>query len=91
MSLIFLWLETVELAVERVKTRVLLGGHDIPEETIRRRYERGLKNLFGLYIPISNAWSVRDTSDMRSIEIARYTETGGEIVFDTERWKTIKM
>jgi predicted ABC-type ATPase len=88
-SLIFLWLENVDLAIERVKERVRLGGHDIPEETIRRRFDRGIKNLFELYIPIVDSWSVRDTSE-RSVEIARYTRTNGEIVFDEERWKRIK-
>jgi len=89
-SLIFLWLESVELAIARVKERVRLGGHNIPEDTIRRRYERGLKNLFELYIPIVNAWSVRDTSFARSIEIARYNKTTGESIFDEELWTKIR-
>ena len=89
-SLVFLWLESVELAIERVRGRVRLGGHDIPEETIRRRYEPGLRNLFELYLPIVDAWSVRDTSFARSIEIARYTSETGEIVFDDERWTNIR-
>jgi len=89
-SLIFLWLENAELAVERVKERVRIGGHDIPEETIRRRYDRGLRNLFDLYVPVTGAWRVRDTSSERSIEIARYTEDAGEIIFDDERWKRIR-
>lgn len=89
-SLVFLWLEDVELAIERVKERVRMGGHHIPEDTIRRRYDRGLKNLFELYLPIANAWSVRDTSFAQSNEIARYTEETGEIIFDEERWKIIR-
>ena len=89
-SLIFLWLDNVDLAVERVRERVRVGGHDIPEETIRRRYDRGLKNLFELYIQLVNAWSVRDTSFAQSNEIARYTEEAGEIIFYQERWELIK-
>lgn len=88
-SLIFLWLDSVNLAVERVRERVRMGGHNIPEETIRRRYDRGLKNLFELYIPVANAWSVRDTSFAQSNEIARYTEETGEIIIDEERWQLI--
>jgi predicted ABC-type ATPase len=87
-SLIFLWLDEVELAIARVRARVSLGGHDIPAETIRRRYERGLKNLFELYFPVTDSWSVRDTSE-HSVEIARYTKNAGQIVFDEERWKRI--
>ncbi|HWY11598.1 MAG TPA: zeta toxin family protein [Bacteroidia bacterium] len=43
--LVFLWLESVKMAKERVKIRVEKGGHNIPLEIITRRYERGLKNF----------------------------------------------
>lgn len=89
-TLIFLYLESADLAVERVKERVRLGGHDIPEETIRRRYDRGLKNLFELYLPVVDVWSIRDTSFARTVEVARYTGETGEIIFDAERWKQIR-
>ena len=51
-SVIYFWLNTPELAIERVKTRVESGGHNIPEEVIRRRYTAGIRNLFNLYLPI---------------------------------------
>lgn len=89
-SLVFLWLDSADLAIERVRERVRMGGHNIPEETIRRRYDRGVRNLFELYIPVVDAWSVRDTSFAQSNEIARYTDESGEIIFDKERWKLIK-
>ena len=44
-TLIFFWLNDVNLAIKRVESRVLDGGHNIPEETIRRRYKKGLKKL----------------------------------------------
>ncbi len=47
--LIFLWLDSKELAIERVKQRVLEGGYNIPTETIVRRYSNGLKIFFLLY------------------------------------------
>ena len=89
-TLIFLWLQNAELAKERVNERVRLGGHDIPSDTIVRRYERGLRNLFTLYLPIADAWSVRNTSFAESVEIARYTEEGGEMILDEVLWKSIK-
>lgn len=49
--LIFFWLESPELAKSRVRKRVIEGGHDIPDDVIERRYVRGLKNLFALFIP----------------------------------------
>jgi predicted ABC-type ATPase len=60
--LVFLWLPSADSAVARVADRVLAGGHDVPEETIRRRYEAGLKNFFALYQPMANWWRVYDSS-----------------------------
>lgn len=51
-NLIFLWLPSPEFAIQRVAERVIQGGHNIPEPDIRRRYDRGLKNLFNVYLPI---------------------------------------
>ncbi|WP_255502106.1 zeta toxin family protein [Algoriphagus sp. AK58] len=48
-SLVFFWLESPELAIERVKKRVMEGGHHIPEGVVRRRYQRGIENLFNLF------------------------------------------
>jgi predicted ABC-type ATPase len=52
--LLFFWLKNPELAKERVKIRVSEGGHNIPEDVIERRYIRGIKNLFNIYLPIVN-------------------------------------
>ena len=46
--LFFVWVPSAEVSISRVRERVLLGGHGIPEETIRRRYQRGLENFFRL-------------------------------------------
>lgn len=89
-GLIFLWLENVDLAIQRVNTRVQVGGHSIPEETIRRRYERGIKNLFDLYLPITNSWRVFDASPIMPREIARCDDDDGETIFDPELWKRIR-
>ncbi len=61
-TLLYFWLNTPDLAVERVKMRVAAGGHNIPEATIRRRYEAGIHNLFELYLPISDYWLIADNS-----------------------------
>jgi predicted ABC-type ATPase len=52
--LIYFWLESIELAEQRVKARVKSGGHNIPEDVIKRRYYRGIKNLFNLYHELCN-------------------------------------
>lgn len=61
-TLVYFWLNSPELAIERVKTRVNSGGHNIPEETIRRRYIAGIQNLSKLYIPICDFWIIIDNS-----------------------------
>ena len=61
MTLIFLRLPSVEVAVSRVAERVRQGGHDIPAPTIRRRFDAGLRNLDALYKPLVDEWRVFDT------------------------------
>jgi predicted ABC-type ATPase len=60
--LIFLWMPSDDLSVERVKARVRAGGHDIPEETIRRRFKSGLELFFTLYKDIVDSWRLYDNS-----------------------------
>lgn len=67
--LVFLWLERVELAISRVKERVRLGGHSVPEETIRRRYQSGIKNFFNLYQPLLDYWKFYDNSQMNHLSV----------------------
>ena len=61
-SLFFLRLQSVELAISRVRQRVLAGGHGIPEHTIRRRFTAGLNNFDRLYKPAVSEWALYDNS-----------------------------
>ena len=61
-QLLFFWLESPEMACQRVAKRVSEGGHDIPVETIYRRYRLGLDNLFNIFIPIVDYWSIYDNN-----------------------------
>jgi len=60
--LLFLWLQSPDVAIGRVKERVRMGGHDVPEEVIRRRYHRGIYNFFEIYSPLADTWMVYDNS-----------------------------
>ena len=62
-TLLFFWLKNVDLAKERVKTRVKEGGHNIPEDIIERRYFKGIKNLFEIYLPIVDQALLFDNSE----------------------------
>jgi predicted ABC-type ATPase len=61
-TLLFFWLETIDLAIERVKTRVIEGGHNIETEVIKRRYINGIKNLFEIYLEIADEVLIFDNS-----------------------------
>lgn len=62
MHLVFLRLESVELALERVRVRVAQGGHNLPEDVIRRRFEQGRRNFGELYRPLVDSWQLYDNS-----------------------------
>jgi predicted ABC-type ATPase len=69
--LFFLWLPSADLAVERVATRVLQGGHTVPEDVVRRRFASGLRNLFHLYRSRLDAWWLYDARRLPPALIAR--------------------
>jgi hypothetical protein len=50
------------MAIERVAQRVAFGGHSIPDETIRRRFDRGWRNLRNHYIDAVDEWAIYDSS-----------------------------
>ncbi|HEY4151421.1 MAG TPA: zeta toxin family protein, partial [Chitinophagaceae bacterium] len=57
-TLLFIWLDSPETAIQRVADRVAEGGHNIPEDVIKRRYYRGIFNLMNLYMPICDRWII---------------------------------
>ncbi len=61
-QLLFFWLESPSVACERVKKRVAEGGHSIPIQTIHQRYHLGLKNLFEIFMPIVDYWTLYDNN-----------------------------
>lgn len=88
--LAYLWLHTPELAIERVKERVRQGGHDVPEETIRRRYERGLRNLLVLYRGLVDTWAIYDNSMVERPSLVAMGGEGGSVtIVDLALWERI--
>lgn len=61
-TIMYFWLNSPELAVQRVRDRVASGGHNIPEAVIRRRYVMGLQYFFNTYMPICDRWVLADNS-----------------------------
>jgi predicted ABC-type ATPase len=86
---LFFLLDSEELAISRVATRVKEGGHNIPEEVIRRRYKSGLKNFFNLFLPRVDNWLfVNNSGD--SYEIIAEGSMNEFTVNNVLQWKELK-
>lgn len=60
--LLFLSLPSEEIAIQRVASRVNLGGHDIPQPVVVRRFHAGLANFFQRYMPLVSTWKIYDNT-----------------------------
>lgn len=85
-SLYFLALDSADVAVARVAKRVREGGHDVPEEDVRRRFREGRRNFLGLYAPLADAWWLYDSSSPPPGLIARSAD-GAVTVDDAEAYR----
>ena len=86
--LIYLWLRSPEIAIARVQERVRAGGHDVPEETIQRRYKRGVENFFALYESLATSWSVYDHSLMNAPHCLAMKEAqAAPVIFEANLWR----
>ena len=88
-TLLYFWLNSPDLAIERVRARVEAGGHDIPEETIRRRYSTGIYYFFNLYAPICERWILTDNSQIPFRVIAEGTKDEVINIRDEETYSKI--
>jgi len=88
--LIFVALDNPETAIRRVAIRVAKGGHDIPEDTIRRRFFRGLRNFFDMYCNDVDHWTLLDNSGDTLKTVAVGDPSNGQSIVDTECYKLLK-
>ena len=89
-TLLYFWLNSPELAVERVRARVETGGHNIPEETIRRRYQVGIDYFFHYYAPVCERWILADNSQIPFRVIAEGTKDEVISIKDEAIYTTIR-
>lgn len=88
-TLVFFWLNSVDLSIERVKMRVMDGGHNIPENVIRRRFINGIYNLTGLYLSLVDFWLVIDNSTKPYKLIAEGEKDNKLKIYQNEIWENI--
>ena len=89
-TLLYFWLNSPELAIARVRARVEAGGHNIPEETIVRRYHTGIYYFFNLYAPISERWILADNSQIPFRVVAEGTKNEILTIRDEDSYQKIK-
>ena len=91
-TLIFFWLESIELAKDRVKKRVAEGGHNIESDVIERRYKAGIKNLFNLYFNKVDSLLIYDNSTAES-ELIAEKEIEDELftIHNSQKFNSLKM
>lgn len=86
--LFFLWIPDVKLSLARVAYRVKMGGHDISEKVVRRRFHKGIRNFFKLYKPILDSWMLFDNSGNAPHDIAK-EESGKLEIFDRKLYDRV--
>ena len=89
-TVLYFWLNSPDLAVKRVKARVAAGGHNIPEETVRRRYRVGINYFFNDYAPICDRWILADNSQVPFKVVAEGGKARPLIIKDSDTFEKIK-
>ena len=88
-QIFYVALPSPELAVNRVALRVKLGGHNIPQADIERRFQRSLHNLYLLYLPLADRWTVLDNATGTLEPIAHGTARRTHVE-DSDKWLNLK-
>ena len=84
----FLMVPTVDLALTRVRGRVLEGGHNIPEPIVRRRFDRSLHNFLGYYRQLGDSWILFDNSRATPTVVA-FEKQGKTLIMNRELYETL--
>ena len=87
-DLFYLWVRSIDIALERIEGRVEMGGHNVPEDVVRRRYHKGMSNFSKLYRPLTDFWATYDNSTDTPHLIA-YKEHDKLEIIDHEKFNRI--
>ena len=89
-TLLFFWLDSPNMAKKRVAQRVAEGGHNIPLETIERRYHNGIVNLFAIYIDMVDICYIFDNSEGRKELIAQKERHKDIVIYNNDKFNLMK-
>ena len=88
-TLLYLWVQSPEIAIQRVRDRVASGGHNIPDNVLRRRYVTGIQYLFDIYMPLCDRWMIGDNTIPPFTLVAEGNDKR-TIIKDEEKFKRIR-
>lgn len=69
-TIMFVYLNEPEISIDRIKVRVSKGGHHVPDEDVRRRFERGINNFWNIYRQMSDNWILINNSETSFEQVA---------------------
>lgn len=87
--LLYYWLESADVAINRVAERVRAGGHHVPDDTVRRRYSRSVRNFLELYRPVVTTWHVYDNTHGKRRLIA-HNNSFFDTVLEPDLWEAFQ-
>ena len=88
-SIVYLWVQSPEIAIKRVQDRVNQGGHNIREDVLRRRYRTGIKYLFDTYMPLSDRWLIIDNTS-NPFSVVAEGSSGRLVIIDEDKFNKIR-
>jgi predicted ABC-type ATPase len=87
-KMVFVWIQSVEESIDRIRRRVREGGHDVPVQDVRRRFLKTMRNFFNDYSPLADAWKLFDNSKDSLRLVAAY-KGGRTVIRDRPLWSAI--
>ncbi len=65
----FVFVQSIELSLKRIRARVKMGGHDVPAKIVRRRFKRTFDNFIHLYMPLADEWYIVDNTNTKRTSV----------------------
>lgn len=80
-AIIYVFVDSPEVCIARIAARVLRGGHNVPDEDVRRRYWKSKRNFWNVYAPMSDYWVLLYNGESQVAMAAKKDGDGGLAVF----------
>ncbi len=87
-KLVFIWIQSLEASIDRIRRRVREGGHDVAVPDVRRRFLKTLRNFFNDFCPLADAWKLFDNSK-DSLRLIAVQKNGRTVVRDPSLWSAV--